>query len=338
MQPSTTSSARKSSPSNHLSNLLRHGDESTEDRVSQKNKYQSGLLASVRKTKRDVSELDRQIRELDSDMQARSTPSARISDSSSLLINFTPDGDESTKDHLSQQNEDRSGLLASLYKLKSLAESKAALNIEAPYSDHEASADRLNKRGEEDSSHSHGRKIRENYPESELQAGKTTDHQHSASYEIPETLKNMDSVHGTASHGLNIVDTRSASADQWPVKKEKIGVAIPDDINKVLPPVGEISAHQRMGTVKLIYVVRWSPTKFISEQRYTEEPPTALEMALTLTGTLTNALALPCIQYMRQTWPTTGENILRLIQKLLRAKQNGSERGQLVLNLESHDS
>lgn len=43
----------------------------------------------------------------------------------------------------------------------------------------------------------------------------------------------------------------------------------------------------------------------------------AMEEAITLTGSLIDAQALPCIEYLRQTWPLSGEYILRLLQKLM---------------------
>jgi hypothetical protein len=46
---------------------------------------------------------------------------------------------------------------------------------------------------------------------------------------------------------------------------------------------------------------------------------TALEGAITVTGPSHNAQALRCIDYMYQTWPSSGREIVRVVQKVLRS-------------------
>ena len=116
--------------------------------------------------------------------------------------------------------------------------------------------------------------------------------------------------------------------------EEHIRDAIRKEITRTLPPIPEFSTKKQIRGVKLLYVVRWNPTTFISEQEYLEDPHITLERAITLTGTLTDAQALPCVQYMHQTWPITGERTLRLIQGLLDSRHGVRTQG-LLLSLQT---
>ena len=159
--------------------------------------------------------------------------------------------------------------------------------------------------------------------------------------EIPGTFDSADETVGTQTHNYRdlIVGT---SAFQWLLNamrqeltmityNEHIRDAIRNEITRTLPPITKISTKKQIEVVKLLYVVRWDPVAFISEQKYPEEPHLALERAITLTGTLTNAQALPCVQYMDQIWPMTGKRTLRLIQALLKSKQGVRTQGLLML-------
>ena len=115
------------------------------------------------------------------------------------------------------------------------------------------------------------------------------------------------------------------------VEQEDILGNIHREISKVLPPVPKFSNRRQPDAIKLLYVLKWNPETFISGQEYAEERTVAMERAITLTGTLTNAQALPCIQYLRQMWPTNGERILRLMQQLLESKCGDVIRGTVYI-------
>lgn len=115
------------------------------------------------------------------------------------------------------------------------------------------------------------------------------------------------------------------------VEQEEILGNIHKEVGRILPPISKISTRRQADAVKVLYVLLWDPTTFISEQEYSEERTMAMERAITLTGTLRSAQALPCLQYMRQTWPTNGEQILRLIQKLMDSKCGNIIRGAVLL-------
>ena len=111
------------------------------------------------------------------------------------------------------------------------------------------------------------------------------------------------------------------------VEQKNILGSIHKEISEVLPPISKFSIKREADSLNLLYVLNWDPKTFLAGQEYAEEGTVAMERAITLTGTLTNAQALPCLQYLRQTWPTNGEDILRLMQQLLESKCGGVVRG-----------
>jgi hypothetical protein len=100
---------------------------------------------------------------------------------------------------------------------------------------------------------------------------------------------------------------------------------IHDEIWRRLAPLPKMSIRRPLHAENLIYRVDWHPNAFITEQRYSEDSSIALERAITLTGSPTDAQALPCLQYLNQTWPSSGRFVARLLQKLMH-----TERGQQV--------
>lgn len=79
-------------------------------------------------------------------------------------------------------------------------------------------------------------------------------------------------------------------------------------------PRDSISTKRSVHTFQLTFHIPWDPVRFIEEQQYREHPQHAIYRAITLTGTSRNAQALTTAQYLLQTWPTTGRQILQLIQ------------------------
>jgi hypothetical protein len=63
----------------------------------------------------------------------------------------------------------------------------------------------------------------------------------------------------------------------------------------------------------------WDLPSFLASQEYDMPLDTALEGAITVTGSSHNAQALRCIDYMYQIWPSTGREIVRVLQKVLRS-------------------
>lgn len=96
-----------------------------------------------------------------------------------------------------------------------------------------------------------------------------------------------------------------------------------------LPLSPRISRRRSAESFKVKCTVSWDPITFLITQEYTPQPATAFETAITLTGSNRIAQALPCGQYLSQTWPSTGEQIMGLIKGLIRKGFHNPQSGIL---------
>ncbi|KAK4095834.1 hypothetical protein N658DRAFT_437414 [Parathielavia hyrcaniae] len=79
-----------------------------------------------------------------------------------------------------------------------------------------------------------------------------------------------------------------------------------------------ISRHTEAATFEMGLHVGWRPLTFLNDQYDTSKSPGKLiQRVITLTGSMNDAQALPCSEYMSQTWPTTGPHILAAVVELL---------------------
>ncbi|KAF7555660.1 hypothetical protein G7Z17_g1968 [Cylindrodendrum hubeiense] len=93
-----------------------------------------------------------------------------------------------------------------------------------------------------------------------------------------------------------------------------------------------VSRESSSQTYTMTFEIDWNPRVFIRDEEYQEhegESGEAIGMALTLTGSAKNAQALSCGQYLTQTWPSTGKQILQLVKDVVR---NGSSSQDLPDN------
>ena len=58
----------------------------------------------------------------------------------------------------------------------------------------------------------------------------------------------------------------------------------------------------------------WSPLRFLREQNYQKGENQAIGEVITVTGSAIDAQAMTCAQYMHQTWPVTGDEVLWALQ------------------------
>ncbi|OAQ67740.2 Pfs domain-containing protein [Pochonia chlamydosporia 170] len=65
------------------------------------------------------------------------------------------------------------------------------------------------------------------------------------------------------------------------------------------------------------YELKWDILGFFETQGYSEMPYRVFESVITLTGSCLDAQAATCAQYLRQTWPSTGEAMIRLLKGVL---------------------
>jgi hypothetical protein len=94
---------------------------------------------------------------------------------------------------------------------------------------------------------------------------------------------------------------------------------IRQEIVKALPPSRRVSRKTSADVYTMLFEMEWDPLAFTEDQAYKGQPHEAVEIAITLTGSAKDAQALTCAQYLRQTWPSTGESIMQLVQDVIRS-------------------
>lgn len=95
---------------------------------------------------------------------------------------------------------------------------------------------------------------------------------------------------------------------------------IRNEISRRLPPTIKVSPRRPPDTTTICFQMDWDPMAFILEQKYSEDPAIVLERVITLTGSPTNAQALPCLQYLIQAWPCSGTHVACLLKELIHAE------------------
>lgn len=84
-----------------------------------------------------------------------------------------------------------------------------------------------------------------------------------------------------------------------------------------LPVSTRVSRRTNSQQLRAVFYVNWDPIAFATEQQYEDIADRALCEAITITGSENNAQALTTEQYMCQTWPMGGKEILGLIMKVV---------------------
>lgn len=99
-----------------------------------------------------------------------------------------------------------------------------------------------------------------------------------------------------------------------------------------LPKLRNLSSRRRPASTTVQFVVDWNLPDFLRGQNYGHGLGESLAAAMVVTGDDTNAQACTCLQYMQQTWPVSGEFLLRILQSAMQVSsgehwgkiQNGS--------------
>ncbi|KAF5546074.1 pfs domain-containing protein [Fusarium phyllophilum] len=97
--------------------------------------------------------------------------------------------------------------------------------------------------------------------------------------------------------------------------EEDAGVRLRQDISRHLGNDQYISKRRASKRYKVMFSANWSPAAYLREQF--EEPydlGRLLGETITLTGSITDAQALPCAEYLKQTWPNSGLILLDLLR------------------------
>ncbi|KAI0967117.1 hypothetical protein F4678DRAFT_252391 [Xylaria arbuscula] len=93
--------------------------------------------------------------------------------------------------------------------------------------------------------------------------------------------------------------------------------AIRHIVTSSLPSIRRVSRKAPLESYRVRFNLDWDPLAFFVEQQYTTKPAEAIVGVITVTGTSQDAQAATCSEYMKQTWPVTGELTLQLVKQVL---------------------
>lgn len=81
-------------------------------------------------------------------------------------------------------------------------------------------------------------------------------------------------------------------------------------------PLHRIS-RRRASLVRMTFNLDWNPMRYFRSQGSALPAPNILERVLCLTGSWSEAQATTGVEYIRQTWPITGEHTISFIRQLI---------------------
>ncbi|KAK5997703.1 Conidiophore development regulator abaB [Cladobotryum mycophilum] len=93
--------------------------------------------------------------------------------------------------------------------------------------------------------------------------------------------------------------------------------AIRDKIISALTSAHRVSRREPSQTCSATFELDWDILEFFEAQAYSKKPDEIFEGVITLTGSCGDTQATTCAQYIRQTWPVTGEVTIQLIKGAL---------------------
>lgn len=96
-------------------------------------------------------------------------------------------------------------------------------------------------------------------------------------------------------------------------------------ILSALPFLGDGSEENPPYSYHVGFDVAWDPIKFVKEQDHGVPIDEVVEKAITLTGTPSEAQALSCAEYLRQTWPASGNDIAQMAKDAIKSPNSWTE-------------
>ncbi|KAH8124045.1 hypothetical protein LI328DRAFT_168947, partial [Trichoderma asperelloides] len=84
-------------------------------------------------------------------------------------------------------------------------------------------------------------------------------------------------------------------------------------ITQSLQSLLQISNHTLTSTYEAMFEVDWDIMAFLVQQQYTIEPEEPIERIITVTGSYQDSYVTTCGQYINQTWPSSGNIMMRLV-------------------------
>ncbi|KAL4933055.1 Pfs domain protein [Aspergillus undulatus] len=105
---------------------------------------------------------------------------------------------------------------------------------------------------------------------------------------------------------------------------QKTANGIKKGILESLPSSSRVSRQKLTESLSASFRIEWDAIRFLQEQEYQEAPEEAIERALTFTGAGAEVQAESCGEYLRRTWPSTGDSMVQLLKALVSPKGRGS--------------
>jgi hypothetical protein len=93
---------------------------------------------------------------------------------------------------------------------------------------------------------------------------------------------------------------------------------IRNQILGTLPSLHEVSRKKSSKEYRATFEMDWDPLSFVKDQKYQESPDQAIERSITLTGCPGDAQALTTGQYLAQTWPASGAEVMGIVAETMR--------------------
>jgi DNA-directed RNA polymerase subunit RPC12/RpoP len=135
-----------------------------------------------------------------------------------------------------------------------------------------------------------------------------------------------DSITASTCVRLDEPDSDSSSG-RTGYQGESILIKAKEEISLIVRSILETEEDEESAIAHmkcLSFDIDWDPRGFLDEQNYDTTISTALERAITITGTYENAQALTCMEYMAKVWPETGQDTILALQAAV-AQQSGKE-------------
>lgn len=134
--------------------------------------------------------------------------------------------------------------------------------------------------------------------------------------EPPEPTPYRDSVLG--SPAFNWLITTLLTEVSLTRQRADVMRSIRNQILSTLPSSHEVSRKKSSREYRATFEIDWDPLSFVKEQKYQESPDEAIKRSITLTGSPEDAQALTTGQYLAQTWPTSGAEVMRIVAEVIR--------------------
>lgn len=98
---------------------------------------------------------------------------------------------------------------------------------------------------------------------------------------------------------------------------ENIKESVREEVLQALPKTRKLQSRC-IPAFEVVFEVLWPLRSFLSQQ-FPDMTKPDIHRVITITGSIRDAQALTCEQYMIQTWPCTGVHLLGLLQRLLQS-------------------